>query len=141
MLLTLMIVLVAVLVLAGFVFGFDVALNTVSAGIVFGLGIVIALGLVALIAAMGWIVVRDAVTEIQTAREKGRPWRWQCVGWIGIAGILVDGMIGAWNVYQQHILFSTAVEKIPFAGAPILVALASILVRLVEQIAMRNGQR
>ena len=65
----------------------------------------------------------------------------QCVGWIGIAGILADGMIGAWNVYQQHILFGAAVEKIPFAGAPILVALASILVRLVEQIAMRNGQR
>jgi len=133
-----MIVLVAVLALAGFLVGVDVILNIISVSVFFVAGILTAFGIAALIAIVGWLVVRDAISEIRTVRERGRPWRWLCVGWIGIAGILVDGVIGAWNVYQQHILFSAAVKDIPFAGVPVLVTLASFPVRLVEQVAMRN---
>ena len=54
---------------------------------------------------------------------------------------MLEGIGLAASHSPEGILFGAAVEKIPFAGAPILVALASILVRLVEQIAVRNGQR
>jgi hypothetical protein len=45
--------------------------------------------------------------------------------WIGILGMLLDGVVGAWSAYQEHTLFSTAVTQIPFAGVPVFIALGS----------------
>ena len=54
---------------------------------------------------------------------------------------LADGVMGAWNAYQAHILFSDAVEKIPFAGLPVLLALASYPAKWIEQSYMRRQKQ
>ena len=135
------IAIVALLVLADFVFGLDFVLNTISTIFVIALSIVVALGAAAVAALIFWLLIRDAVDEIRSDRAEGRAWRWRCIGWIGIAGMLVDGAIGAWNVYQHHVLFSTAVEEIPFAGVPVLLTLASIPLRFAEEILMKMGKK
>ena len=128
-------------VLAVLFFGLDPVLNGIST--VFAAFLVLTVAsLVGLsVAALFWIVIRDAVDEIRTDRHNRVPWRWRCLGYIGIIGILVDGVVGAWNAYQQHILFSTAVEQIPFAGVPVLLALASYPFRWIENFAMGRRSR
>ena len=138
MLFGLIIALVAALVLASLVFGLDTVLNTISTAFVLGLGTTIAFGALALAAIVIIFTVRDALDETRTDRKEGKPWLWRFAGWIGIAGILVDGGIGAWNVYQQHVLFSTAIKEIPFAGVPVLLVLAAYPLKLVEQLLIKR---
>lgn len=135
------IVLLIAATLADVVFGLDAVLNAVSTIFAVGLGLLVVGGVGAAVTALGWIVIRDAVDEIKTDRKNGIPWRWRCVGWVGIAGILADGVVGAWNAYQEHILFSTAVEQIPFAGVPVLLVLASLPFRWIEEFLMRRRRR
>jgi hypothetical protein len=106
-------------------FGLDAVLNAVSLVVVIGFAAAIVIVVMIAVLAFGWIVVRDEIHDIRDDRQLGRPWRARCVGWIGIAGMLVDGSVAAWNAYQQHMLFSTAVEQIPLVGVPVFLALGS----------------
>lgn len=126
---------------ADVIFGLDAVLNAVSLGLAatFALAIILVAALTVL--AFGWIVIRDELQEIQGDRQNGRPWRSRCVGWLGISGMLVDGTVGAWNAYQQHILFSTAVEQIPFVGLPVFLALGSYPARWVEYFILRRHRQ
>jgi len=135
-----MIVLVAAIV-ADVVLGLDTVLNAISITFAVGTALLAAVILGAVAVVVAWIVIRDAIDEIHDDRAAGRPWRWRWVGWIGIAGILVDGVIGTWNAYQEHILFSTAVERIPFAGVPVVVALASYPFKGIERFLMARRSR
>lgn len=128
------------LFLATVVFGLDFVLNAISTSFVIGVGVVLAVGVLASLTALAGLVVRDAIEEIRSDREEGRPWLWRCIGWAGILGILVDGAIGAWNVYQQHIVFGKAVEAIPLAGVPVLLALASYPFKWVEALLMKRRE-
>ncbi len=119
-------------VLASFVFGIDTVLNTVSTVLAVALAVLLAAVTAAFLAAVGWVVVRDAVDEIVSDRREGRPWLWRCIALAGIAGMILDGLVGAWNVYQRHILFSIAVEEIPFAGIPLLMTIGSYPFKWIE---------
>jgi MFS family permease len=131
-------VLLLAAIVAAIVFGLDAVLNGISTFVTVALTIAV-LGLVgSLVLALGWIVIRDAADEMRFSRGNGLAWRWQLLGYAGILGILADGIVGTWNVYQEHIQFSTAVEKIPFAGVPVLLALASYPFKWVEQFLMRK---
>ena len=105
---------------------------TVLAGVVF-----VAIALIA-VGGLGVIFVRDAVDEIREDRANNRPWLWRCVLWIGVSGLLVDGTIGAWNAFREHVLFSTGVSEIPFAGVPLMIVAASIPLRWIEQFLLRR---
>lgn len=124
--------LLAVAVAADLVFGIAAVLEAVSilAAIV---ALVVAAGavIVALVV-LGWIVVSDAAGEIDRDRRNGRPWRWRYAGWIGIGGMVADGAIGSFNAWQEQIAFSAAVEEIPFAGMPVILALSSYPLRWIE---------
>lgn len=124
-------------VLASFVFGIDAVLNMISTIFAVGVVAILVAVMAAFLAAIGWVVVRDAIDEIKSDRQEGRPWLWRCVGLAGIAGIILDGIVGAWNVYQKHILFSTAVEEIPFAGVPVLMALGAYPFKWIEALVLR----
>lgn len=93
---------------------------------VFGLGALLLLLFV-------WITVRDAIDEIQTERQSGLAWRWQIVGYLGFVGILAEGAVGMWYASQNQVLFSDAIENIPYAGVPVLVALASYPAKWLER--------
>jgi hypothetical protein len=129
-------VLLAVLlaaIAADIAFGLDPLLNAVSTILLVVSALAVA-GVFALAAAvLCWITVRDLIGDIRTDRQMRTAWRWKLVALAGISGILVDGAIGAWNVYQKHILFSASVEAIPFAGAPVFLLLASYPFRWIEQ--------
>ena len=88
-----------------------------------------------------WDSVRDVIDDIAFDRRHGIAWRWRLLGYAGLLGILADGVMGAWNAYQQHILFSAAVEQIPFAGLPVLLALASYPAKWIEQTLMQKQKR
>ena len=123
---------------ADFVFGLDAVLNGLSTMVVVALTLAV-LGLIGAGAfALCWIVVRDVIDDIAFDRRHGIAWRWRLFGYAGLLGIFIDGIVGAWNAYQQHILFSTAVEQIPLAGVPVLLALASYPVKWIEQYYMRK---
>lgn len=126
---------------AALLFGLDAVLNAISTVFVTAAGLLVAIGIVLIVGALFWIVIRDAVDEIYVDRRNGMPWRWRCLGYLGIVGILADGVVGTWNAYQQHILFSAAVERIPFAGVPVLLALASYPFKWVEEFLMRKHRR
>ena len=128
------------LFLAAVVFGLDFVLNAISTSFVIGVGFVLAVGVLAGVGALVWLVIRDAVEEIRFDREEGRPWLWRCIGWAGILGIFVDGAIGAWNVYQQHIVFGEAVEANPLAGVPVLLALAAYPLKWLEALVMKRRE-
>jgi len=110
------------------------------------LSIISAIGLIALVVVSGTgaifavstILMRDAIEEIATDRRHGRPWRWRCVGWIGIIGMLVDGLAGAWSAYQEDILFSAAVAQIPLAGVPVFLALGSYPLKWIEVLLIKR---
>jgi len=127
--------------LAALVFGIDAVLNVISTVFALGFGLVVALILAVVIATLGWIGIRDAIDEIKMDRKQGLPWLWRCVGWIGIAGILADGIVGAWNAYQEHVLFSIAVKEIPFAGVPVLLVLGSYPVKWAEALLAKGRRR
>lgn len=127
---------VVVATAADFVFGLDVVLHVMSVAFVVSFGAALAAIALAAAALLIGIVARDAADEIRSDRASGRPWRWRIAGWTGVTGILVDGAAGAWSAYQQHILFSTAVEQIPFAGIPVLIALGSYPLRWIEEFLM-----
>jgi len=130
-------VLLIAAILADVVFGLDAVLDTVSMVFAVGLGMAVAALLITASILLGWIVVRDAMDEIAAERRAGLPWRWRYLGWIGITGILIDGLAGAWNAYQEHVLFRTAVEDLPFVGVPVMIALASYPLRGVEALLMK----
>jgi hypothetical protein len=123
---------------ADFVFGVDAVLNAISTMFVIGATLAIIALVIAGVGALGWIIVRDAIGELRFDRHNGITWRWRILGYFGILGILADGLVGIWNAYQQHILFSAAVEQIPFAGLPVLLALASYPVRWIEETWMKK---
>ena len=126
---------------ADFVFGLDAVLNGLSTMVVVALTLAV-LGLIGAGAfALCWIVVRDVIDDIAFDRRHGIAWRWRLLGYAGLLGILADGVMGAWNAYQAHILFSDAVEKIPFAGLPVLLALASYPAKWIEQSYMRRQKQ
>lgn len=123
---------------ADFLLGLDTVLNGISTMVAVGLTLAI-LGLVGGGAvALCWIVVRDVIDDLAFDRCHFIAWRWRLFGYAGWLGILADGVVGAWNAYQQHILFSAAVEQIPFAGVPVLLALASYPAKWIEQSLMRR---
>lgn len=128
-------------IVAVLVFGLDPVLNGISTVLAAFLVLTVASLIGLSVAALFWIVIRDAVDEIRTDRRNRVAWRWRCLGYIGIIGIMVDGVVGAWNAYQQHILFSTAVEQVPFAGVPVLLALASYPFKWIEDFAMSRRPR
>lgn len=136
---TLFLVLLLTAIAADVMFGLDVVLNALSIVVAATLGVAV-LSVVGLgIGALAWITIRDAVEGTRSDRRDRLAWRWRLVAYVGIVGILVDGAVGAWNVYQQHVLFSTAVEDIPFAGVPVWLLLASYPIKWLEQAVVRRS--
>ena len=138
-------VLVAVLIVVGVadvVLGLDTEILTIASTAITILAVVAfaAVGLVA-VGILGTIFLRDAIDEIREDRAQGRPWVWRGLFWIGVLGLLVDGTIGAWNAYREHILFSEGVREIPFAGLPLLILAASVPLRGIEHLLLRRGRR
>ena len=123
--------LLLVIVVVGAALSLDVVLSGISTAVVVSL-LVMAAGVVGFIAAaLGWITIRDAMGELRS--DGGVAWRWRLFGFVGVLGILADGFVGVWNAYQKHIMFSVAVERIPFAGLPVLILLATFPFRWIEQ--------
>jgi hypothetical protein len=124
-------------IVADLIEGLHAVLNAVSVIV----AIVAALAVLTMVGAgvvlCCWIVVRDAVLDLRFDRRNGNPWRWRLVGYAGIIGLLVDGAIGAWMAFHEHILFSAAVAHIRFAGVPVALALASYPLRWLEQTILR----
>lgn len=128
-------------IVADFVVGIDAVLNAMSTMFVICATLAIIALIIAGVGALGWIIVRDVIGELRFDRHNGVAWRWRLLGYVGILGILADGLVGVWNAYQQHILFSAAVEQIPFAGLPVLLAMAGYPVRWIEEIWMKMRRR
>lgn len=123
---------------AAFAFGLDVTLNAVSMIVTVSIAVAV-LGLIVLgVCALAWITIGDAIEETRFDRRSNIAWRWRFIAYAGVIGILVDGVVGAWHAYQYHIVFSAAVESIPFAGVPVLVTLASYPIKWIEQFLMRR---
>jgi hypothetical protein len=126
-----------VLLLAGlvadFIVGLDAVLNAISLLIVVVIGLTIFSVVMAGLGTVAWITIRDAIEAMSSDRQDGRPWMWRIPAYVGIAGIIIDGAAGAWHVYAQHILFSTAVERLPLSGIPVWLLLASYPLRWIEQ--------
>lgn len=124
---------------ADFIFGIDTVLNMLSVAI----AVVVAMALLSLLVlagiALAWITVRDALEGLRSDRRDRLAWRWRLVAYAGMLGIVVDGAVGAWNVYAQHVLFSVAVREIPFSGVPVWLLLASYPLKWLEQAAMRQA--
>jgi len=130
-------VLLLAAIVADLVLGLDVVLNGISTIVVVILTVVI-LGLIGSgVVALCWIVSRDMIEVTRFERQNDKPWRWRLLGYAGMLGILADGSVGAWNAYNEHILLSAALERIPFAGVPLLLALASYPFKWIEQSFMR----
>lgn len=126
-------ILLALGLVADLLVGLDEVLNAVSVGIVVGLSLVL-VGLFAIgVGGLVWITVRDALEATSSDRREGRAWRWRIPAYLGILGILIDGVAGTWHAFEQHILFSTAIEKMPLAGLPIWLLLLSYPVKWIEQ--------
>lgn len=124
---------------ADLAFGLDVVLNALSIAIAVLVGMAM-LGLLILAAgALAWLTIRDALEGLRSDRYDHLAWRWRLVAYAGVLGILVDGAIGAWNVYTQHVLFSIGIREIPFSGVPVWLLLASYPLKWLEQAAMRKA--
>ncbi len=118
---------------ADFVVGLDAVLNAISLGVVVSIGLALFSVMMAGLGVLVWITVRDAIEAVSSDRHDGRPWLWRIPAYMGVAGIIIDGIAGAWHMYAQHILFSTAVERLPLSGIPVWLLLASYPVRWIEQ--------
>ena len=114
------------------IFGLDAVLNAISVLVVAGVVLAIILPLILSLFAIAWLSIRDEIEEIKLERANNLAWRWRILAYAGVIGILADGLVGAWNVYQHRVLFSAAVEAIPFSGVPVFLALASFPVRWIE---------
>ncbi len=136
-----MLVLLVAAVATDLVFGLDAVLNAVSVIVVAGVALAVLVPLVFSLAAIAWLSIRDELEEIRLERANHLAWRWRILAYAGALGILADGLVGAWNVYQQRILFSAAVETIPFSGVPVFLALASFPVRWIESWILRRRER
>jgi hypothetical protein len=133
-----MLVLLIAAIATDLVFGLDAVLNAVSIFVVASLALAVLAPLTFSLAAIVWLSIRDEIEEIKLERANHLAWRWRILAYAGALGILADGLVGAWNVYQRHILFSTAVEAIPFSGVPVFLALASFPVRWIESWILRR---
>lgn len=126
-----------VILLAGFVadflVGLETVLNAISIVVVVSIGVALVSIIVVGLGALAWITVRDAVEVTSSDRQDGRAWRWRIPAYLGLVGILIDGLAGTWHVFQQHILFSTAIEKMPLAGVPVWLLLLSYPLKWIEQ--------
>lgn len=114
-------------------FGLDALLNLISTVAAVASMLVVAAAFSAALVIVLWITIRDLIEETRTSAGSASAWRWKFVALAGGLGILADGAIGAWNAYQKHILFSTAVENIPFSGIPVYLLLASYPFKWLEQ--------
>ncbi len=135
-----MLVLLIAAIAMDLVFGLDAVLNAVSIILVAGLALAVIVPLVFSLVAIAWLSLRDEIEEIKLERANHLAWRWRILAYAGALGILADGLVGARNVYQGHILFSTAVEAIPFSGVPVFLALASFPVRWIENWILRRRE-
>jgi hypothetical protein len=123
------------------VFGFDAVLNLIStAAIVVSMLVIAAVFSLAAII-LFWFTVRDLVEDIRSDKRSAIAWRWKILALAGGLGILADGVVGAWNAYQKHMLFSTAVQHIPFSGIPVFLLLASYPFKWIEQYFERRNQK
>ena len=118
---------------ADIVFGLDALLNLISTLAIVGSVLLLALLFAIAITAILWITIRNLVDDIKNDTRSAVAWRWRILALAGGVGLLIDGTVGAWNAYQKHILFSTAVENIPFSGIPVFLLLASYPFKWVEQ--------
>ncbi len=118
---------------ADIAFGLDAVLNLIStaAMVVFILFAALLFAAAAIIVL--WISTRNLLEDIRSDSRSAVAWRWKILALVGGAGLLIDGAVGAWNAFQQHILFSVAVEEIPFSGVPVFLLLASYPVKWIEQ--------
>jgi hypothetical protein len=128
-------------ILATLVFGLDAVLNGISIALAVVVVLVFVIPVLAGLGFLFWVLARDAVVDIKSDRQHGRAWRWRCVAYIGFLGIAIDGLVGAWNAYQQHVLYSMAVEQIPFVGVPVFVALASFPLKWIETALIKLRKR
>ncbi|MDE2464138.1 MAG: hypothetical protein KGO02_10540 [Alphaproteobacteria bacterium] len=123
---------------ADIIFGLDSVLNVISTVLVISVAVIILSTSALALGALAWITMRDAIEGLRSDRRERRAWLWRVAAYIGIFGIIVDGVVGTWNVFQQHVLFSTAVEEIPLAGVPVWLLLASYPIKWLEQAALRQ---
>lgn len=123
------------------IFGLDAVLNAISIIVVAGVVLAVVVPLILSLFAIAWLSVRDEIEEIKLERANNLAWRWRILAYAGVIGILADGLVGAWNVYQHQILFSSAVEAIPFSGVPVFLALASFPVRWIESWILHRRQK
>lgn len=130
-----------ILAVAGdLLFGLDAVLNLISTVAAVASMLVVAAAFAVALVILLWISVRDLIEEIRADTRSASAWRWKFVALAGGLGILADGAVGAWNAYQKHILFSTAVENIPFSGIPIYLLLASYPLKWLEQYFESRGK-
>ena len=123
-----------ILAIAGdILFGLDALLNLISTVATVASMLIVAAAFTLAAAILLWISVGDLIEEIRADTRSAAAWRWKFLALIGGLGILADGAVGAWNAYQKHILFSTAVEDIPFSGIPVYLLLASYPFKWIEQ--------
>lgn len=130
----LFIVSVLAMTVASLIFGLDVILNGIS--IVFAAGLTLtALIIIGLaVFALGWFTIRDGMGEIQMRRGAKKAWVWQVFAYLAVIGIFIDGTVGAWIALHEHATFAKAVRDIPFAGAPVLLALTIYPIKWIEQL-------
>lgn len=124
---------------ADLIFGLDTVLNVLSVAIAVIVGVALLSLLVLAGGALVWITIRDALEGLYSDRCDHIAWRWRLAAYAGMLGVVVDGAIGAWNVYAQHVLFSIAVREIPFSGVPVWLLLASYPLKWLEQAVMRKA--
>ncbi len=124
-------------VVADVAFGLDPVLNAISIMFVVGSVLAIFVACALVVAIFFWITVGDLLEDIGSDRRAKMAWRWKFFALAGILGILVDGAIGAWNAYQEHILFSASVAQIPFSGVPVYLLMASYPTKWAEQYFMK----
>jgi len=131
-----------ILAVAGdLLFGLDALLNLISTVAAVASMLVVAAAFALALVILLWITVRDLIEEIRADTRSANAWRWKFVALAGGLGILADGAVGAWNAYQKHILFSTAVENIPFSGLPVYLLLASYPIKWLEQYFESRGRK
>ena len=130
---SILLILLLAAIAADIVYGLDAVLGLISTLATVGSMLLIAIILAAAAIAILWISIRNLIADIADDSRSAVAWRWRILALAGGVGLLIDGTVGAWNAYQEHMLFSTAVQAIPFSGIPIFLLLASYPFRWIEQ--------
>ena len=130
---SILLIVLLVAIAADIVYGLDAVLSLISTLAMVGSMLLVAIIFAAAAIAVFWISTRNLIQDIRDDSRSSVAWRWRILALAGGVGLLIDGAVGAWNAHERHILFSAAVQTIPFSGIPVFLLLASYPFRWIEQ--------